>query len=366
MNKSIRFPALCINNKNIYENAKRIVELCLENGIKVSGVIKGANGIMNVAEEFIRAGCAHIASSRMEQLQAIKEYDPDVETMLLRIPMLSEVDDLIDYADISLNSEWETVEKINEACEKHEKFHRVILMLDLGDLREGFFYPQELIDLALHIENYMKNIKLAGVGTNLGCYGSVKPTNKNLGELCKVADDIEKKIGRKLEFVSGGATSSLPLLVSGEMPDGVNNLRIGEGILLNMDLPEIWEVNIEGMKQDTFTLQAEIIEIKEKPSYPCGELFIDAMGNKPTYKDRGIRKKALLAVGKQDFALHDKLIPLDKGVEIVGSSSDHMIIDIQNAEKLYKLGDILEFKMFYGPMLYLCGSEWVRKTYKDK
>ena len=363
MNKFKRFPALRINKKNIYENAKRIVELCMENGIKVSGVIKGANGIMSVSEEFIRAGCAHIASSRTEQLQAIKEYDPDVETMLLRIPMLSEVDDLIDFADISLNSEWETVEKINIACEKHEKFHRVILMIDLGDLREGFFYPQDLMDLALHIENDMKNIILAGVGTNLGCYGSVKPTHKNLEELCKVANDIEKKIGRKLEFVSGGATSSLPLIVSGEMPQGINNLRIGEGILLNMDLPEIWKVNIKGMKQDTFILEAEIVEIKEKPSYPVGELFIDAMGNKPTYEDRGIRKKALLAVGKQDFAIHDKLIPLDKGVEIVGSSSDHMIIDIQNAEKLYKIGDVLEFKMFYGPMLYLCSSEWVRKAY---
>lgn len=363
MEKTKGFPYLYINKEKIYENAKRVVEICGEKGIGVSGVIKGVNGIHAVSEEFLRAGCTQIASSRIGQLKAFKKKRPDIETMLLRLPMNTEIEEVILHSDISLNSEWETIELLEKKAQEFKITHKVILMMDLGDLREGFFEPEKLIELALHIEKNMNYVKLGGVGTNLGCYGSVKPTEKNLGDLCKIAFAIEEKIGRKLEFISGGATSSLPLLVSGNMPEGINNLRIGEGILLNMDLPELWDVDIVGMHKDNFILYTQIVEIKEKPSYPVGELFIDAFGNKPTYEDRGTRKRALLAIGKQDFAMHDKLIPLDEGVEIIGSSSDHTIIDIQDGKKEYKVGDIMAFRMFYGPMLHLCSSEWVEKIY---
>lgn len=363
MKKVKGFPALHIYKENIYENAKCVVELCGKHGIGVSGVIKGVNGLQIVTEKFIQAGCTQIASSRMEQLIDTKKHGYMIDTMLLRIPMKSELNDLVKHVDVSLNSESETIELIEKACAKIGKSHKVILMLDLGDLREGFFHAEELMDLAMHIENDLEFVKLGGVGTNLGCYGSVKPTVENLGALCIVAKNIEDRIGRKLEYVSGGATSTLPLVVSGEVPEGINNLRIGEAILLNMDMPELWEVHIEGLNQDTFLLEAQIIEIKKKPSYPVGELFIDAWGNKPTYEDRGVRTRALLAIGKQDFVMHDKLIPLDGGVEIIGSSSDHLIIDIENSSVGYKVGDTMKFKMFYGPMLHLCSSEWVRKTY---
>jgi len=363
MEKPKRFPYLYINREKIYENAKRVVEICGEKGIGVSGVIKGVNGIHAVSEEFLRAGCAQIASSRIGQLKDFKKRRPDIETMLLRVPMESEIEAVILHSDISLNSERETIELMEKKAEEFKVNHKVILMMDLGDLREGFFEQEKLIELALHIEKNMKYVKLGGVGTNLGCYGSVKPTIKNLGELCSIAAIIEEKIGRKLEFISGGATSSLPLLVSGEMPEGINNLRIGEGILLNMDLPELWEVDIAGMHKDTFILHAQIVEIKEKPSHPVGELFIDAYGNKPTYEDRGTRKRALLAIGKQDFAIHEKLVPMDEGIEIIGSSSDHTIVDIQDGKKEYKIGDVMKFRVFYGPMLHLCTSEWVEKVF---
>lgn len=363
MRKHKGYPALYIDKEKIYENAKCVVDLCRKNEIGVSGVIKGVNGIESVADSFIRAGCTEIASSRLEQLVDLKKHRPEVKTMLLRLPMKNEINEMVRFVDVSLNSEKNTVDLIEKACEKYVKEHQVILMLDLGDLREGFFYPDELFELAIHIEKNLKHLKLAGIGTNLGCYGSVKPTEKNLGLLCALAERIEKEIGRRLEYISGGATSSLPLLVSGKMPERVNNLRIGEGILLNMDLPEIWEVKIDGMHQDTFILKAQIVEIKEKPSYPVGELFIDAFGNKPVYEDRGIRKRALLALGKQDFALEDKLIPLDPDIVVIGSSSDHMIVDIEDSKHHYNIGDTVGFRMFYGPMLHLCSSEWVRKAY---
>lgn len=363
MTTTDKYPLLEINLNKIYENAKIIVEKCKENGITVSGIIKGVNGEERVARELVRAGCTYIASSRLEQLKELREKGYKIDTMLIRIPMRSEIEELAQYADISLNSEGKTIQLIEDACCKYNKQHGVVLMYDVGDLREGFIDAKELINQALYIENNLKHVKLMGIGTNLSCYGSIKPTHENLKQVTELADTIRKLIGRKLEIVSGGGTTSLPLLFNGEMPAGISNLRIGEAMLLNRDLPDLWGTEIPGMHNDTFVLKAQIIEIKDKPTYPIGEMYLNTSGNKPVYEDRGIRKRALLAIGKQDFVQQDNLIPLDENIELVGSSSDHTIIDIEGCKNKYEVGDIVQFYMYYSPMLYLCSSKWVKKKY---
>jgi len=361
--KELKYPILEINLKKIYENVKYMVDFCNTNGISVSGVVKGFNGLPRVVDQFINAGCKYIADSRMDQIIRLKEYGIDIPTMLIRIPMFSEIEELVKYVDISLNSEFDTLYRIERECLSQNKTHKVILMVDLGDLREGIIDENEVVDLASYVENSLKNVELFGIGTNLGCYGSIKPTEKNLSRLCRIAENIEKKIDRKLDVISGGATSSIPVLIDGKMPNKINNLRIGEGIILARDLSDYWGYDMSYMNKDTFVLKAQVVEIKDKPSYPIGEMFIDAFGNRPTFEDRGIRKRAILAIGKQDFSSHDQLIPCMKGVEIIGSSSDHLIVDVENCKQEIKLGDVMDFHMFYQPMLYLSSSASVTKVY---
>ncbi len=356
------YPMLEINLRKIYENTKVIVKLCEKMNISVSGVVKGSNADSKVIEQFINGGCKIIASSRMRQIKYIKNNYQDIENMLIRLPMNNEIEELVQHVDISLNSEKDTIDEIEYECKKQNKTHKVILMMDLGDLREGIIDEEEFINLSLYIENRLEKVKLYGVGTNLSCYGSVKPTVRNLSKLCDIATIIEDKINRKLDIISGGATTTIPLILSNQIPKKVNNLRIGEAILLGRDLEHYWKCNIN-LNKDTFILKTKIIEIKKKPSHPMGELFIDCFGNENTYLDKGIRKRAILAAGKQDFVFHSDLIPIDKEIEIVGSSSDHLIIDIQQCKKEYKVGDIVEFEMFYAPMLYLTESPDVEKKY---
>ncbi|WP_129595820.1 alanine racemase [Anaerophilus nitritogenes] len=359
-----RYPMLEVHTKKIYDNVKYMVDLCNEKGIEIAGVVKGFNGLPKVVDQFVEAGCKYIADSRMDQIIRLKEYGIKSPMMLIRIPMFSEIEELVKYVDISLNSEKETLDRIEKECKKQNKHHKVILMFDLGDLREGVFEEDELIELAIYVEEKLQYVELGGIGTNLGCYGSIKPTKDNLGKLCDLAESIEEKINRSLEIISGGATSSIPLLLDGDMPNKINNLRIGEGVLLAKDLDEFWGYDMSSMHQDTFVLKAQVVEVKNKPTHPIGEIFIDAFGNSPTYEDKGIRKRALLAIGKQDFALDDKLIPKMEGVQIVGSSSDHLIIDIHDCKENIKLGDIVDFTMYYPPMLYLSGSNSVHKVYR--
>ena len=360
MEQQSTYPRLEINLKKLESNVKEIVKRCGEKNIDVVGVIKGASGILECAKTVAKAGCEILASPRIEQIEAAREAEIDTKFMMLRSPMLSEIKEVIRLADISVNSEPAVLRALNEEAIKQNKIHEVMLMADLGDLREGIWDEKELIDVALEIENNLKSLKLNGLGTNLGCYGSIAPTASKLEKLVELAEEIEKNIGRKLDYISGGATTSLARIFDNDMPARINQLRIGEGFLLARDLDELWGYDVSFLHKDVFTLKAEVIEVKDKPSHPVGEIMFDAFGNRPTYIDKGIRKKALLGIGKVDYAYYDKILPKLKGVEVLGGSSDHTILDIEEAEKEIRVGDIIEFDLSYAALPFLSSSKNVK------
>jgi len=357
------YPRVEINLKKLRSNIDQMVSRCNSQGIDVAGVIKGCTGIPECAKQFEEGGCTFIASSRLEQLQDAKDFGIKLPLMLIRIPMLSEVTDVIKLTDISLNSEEVVLKALNDEAIIQGKKHQIILMADLGDLREGFWNKEELLDTAIKVETKMDGLELAGIGTNLGCYGSINATPEKLQELVDLAELIEKRIGRTLKYISGGATTSLPRVLEGNMPKRINLLRVGEGILLAKDLKDLWGMDMSFMYQDVFVLKAEVIEVKDKPSHPVGEIMFDAFGFKQEYTDRGIRRRALLALGKVDYAFPDMIYPRDKGIEILGASSDHTIVDVQDAERDFKVGDIMTFDLCYATIVYVTNTRNVKQIF---
>jgi len=352
-----RYPRLEVNLEHLRHNVVNIVEKCGAHGIQIAGVIKGATGLPEVAKAYDEGGAAMIASSRLEQLQAAKDAGIEKPLMLIRIPMLSEVKEVVKLTDISLNSEMEVIKALNQAAREEGKLHKVILMADLGDLREGFWEKDELIEACEYIENKMINVQLVGIGTNLGCYGSVMATVEKLEELCELAEAVEAKLGRELEYVAGGATSSLTRIWDHDIPKKINLLRIGEGILTALDMGRFYGYDISELYQDVFKLKAEVIEVKNKPTHPVGTITIDAFGQTPEYVDRGIRRRALLGVGRVDYGHWEDLICCEEGVEVIGASSDHTIVDVEDAVKDYKVGDIMEFEICYSTLVYVTSSD---------
>ena len=214
--------------------------------------------------------------------------------------------------------------------------------------------------MAFDGEAVLDHINLYGIGVNLTCYGAIIPKNDNLSQLVEIADKIREKYGVKLEMVSGGNSSSIYLIDKGELPEGINNLRLGESFLLGNDTA--YETKLPGTVGDGLILQAQIIELKEKPSLPIGEVGVDAFGEKPYYEDRGIMKRAIIGIGKQDTDL-GSMTPVDPQVEIMGGSSDHIILDVTHCDKEYKVGDIVEFELGYGGMLKTATSAYVEREY---
>ena len=348
------YPSLEIDLRKLGDNVKKVTDICKKYGIIVAGTIKGTTGIPECAKVFADNGAVEIASSRLNQIQYAKDIGIRLPMLLLRIPMLSEVSEVIRLCDISLNSEISVLRGLNEEAKKQGKVHRVILMADIGDLREGFWDKEEMTEAALTVEKEMENLHLFGIGTNVGCYGSVDPTKEKLNELVDVAEKIEERLGRRLEIISGGATSSLKRLIDGDIPERINHLRLGEGILLARDLEEFYGYDMSFLNRDVYTLKAEVIEVKDKPTHPVGQLAVDAFGKTPEYTDRGIRKRALLAIGKVDYGSSiEEIFPRIQGIEVIGASSDHTIIDIEDCHEDIKVGDVLEFDVDYASLCYL-------------
>lgn len=361
-----RYPKLVIDLNKLKNNIDKVKMICDAEGIELAGIVKGCNGLIPCVEQFERAGCRWIGSSRLEQLEPLRNEGIQAELLLVRIPMLSEAEEVVRICDYSLNSEMAVIRELNKYAGIYDKKHHVILMEDLGDLREGFWDKEEMVDAALMIENEMHNLHLAGIGVNVGCYGSIMATTEKLQEIVDSAEMIENKIGRELEIISGGATSSLMRVMDGNMPKRINMLRVGEGILLAYDLPALYGYDMENMYQDVFTLRGEVIEVKDKPSHPVGEIGFDAFGHKIQYEDRGIRRRALLAMGKLDYGHPDEIRCRTKGIEILGASSDHTILDIQelvNSGGDLKVGDIVEFDINYLSMVYVTSSDNIKKVY---
>lgn len=348
-----RYPQLEIDLSALRSNAQHIVRRCHERHIRVCGVVKGADGLPEVARALRQCGADELGTSRLEQVEKCRAAGIGGPWLLIRIPGLTELPDVVRLCETSLQSERVTLDALEEECVLQGKTHRVIVMADLGDLREGFWDKDEMVDVCVHVERELPHVVLAGIGVNLTCYGSTKPTPEKMQELLAIADRIERRIGRKLEIVSGGATSSYTLVHWGTMPERINHLRIGEAILLGKDLQVDWGIrDMDYLRMDTFTLRAEVVEVRDKPTYPIGEFAIDAFGHKPVYEDRGIRRRAILALGRADVGELESLLPREEGITVIGGSSDHCILDVEDCPRRLEVGDVVEFSLCYSHMLY--------------
>lgn len=355
-----QYPHVEIDLGKLKENLAALQERCQASSIEITGIVKGFSALPPAVKAYEEVGMHSVGSSRMDQLRRLREAGITAQLMLIRIPMPCEVEEVVRWSDISLESEIAVLRALNQAAERAGKRHKVILMVDLGDLREGFWDRDELVSAALEVEREMSHLELLGLGTNLGCYGSVQATPEKMEELVAAAEQVEQAIGRRLDILSGGASSSLHMVLDGTMPPRINHLRVGEGILLG----SIWGCNMEFMHKDIFTLRAQVIESKVKPSHPVGVLSVDAFGRTRTYVDRGHRHRCLLAMGRVDYGECDDLVPREAGIKVLGASSDHTILDVEDGVRPFAVGDVIEFDLCYATMVYLTGSRSVHIYYK--
>ncbi len=349
----MNYPRLDIKLDTIKNNVFEVNKLCNNHGIKVTGITKVFCATPEIVQAYIDGGLDRVGDARIENLKKISKFK--LEKWLIRVPSLSQIKDVVSYCDVSLNSEVDTIIAINKEAIIQNKIHKVILMVDLGDLREGFINIEDLLETKSKITK-LSNVKLYGIGTNLSCFSFIMPSREKMDNLKKIASQLNQEN----IIISGGNSSSINLMLDGGIPQSINNLRLGESLLFGKE--RCTYTYLKNTKSNAFILNAEIVEIKDKPSIPWGTVGVDSYGKKPKKPvNQGIIKRCILAIGKLDCDI-ETMHPIDKGIKILGASSDYLIVQILY-NKEYKVGDIIQFELGYFSLMRAMNSDYVIKNY---
>jgi ornithine racemase len=354
---------IIVDRRKLKHNFQFLERLFRKHNVHWGVVTKLLCGNPTYLKEIIALGTKELMDSRISNLRAIKRIDPEIRTMYIKPPPRRSIKGVVRYADVSLNSDLETLRLISVEAGKQGKVHEVIIMIEMGELREGVL-GETLLDFYREVFT-LPHIKIIGLGTNLNCLYGVMPSRDKLIQLSLYRQIIELTFKKKIEFLSGGTSVTIPMLFNNQVPPGVNHFRIGETLYFGADL--FTGKTIRGMRDDVISLKAEIIELIEKPLVPEGIMAENPSGESFEIKQEDYGKtswRALLDIGLLDIN-PDFLIPLDKNMKQAGASSDILVLDLGKNPNKYEVGDFIEFKMKYMGALRLFNSDYVVKRMKD-
>jgi predicted amino acid racemase len=348
---------LTIDLRKIEENARAIVRALP--GVRIVGVTKVTCGTPEVAHAMLAGGVAALGESRLENAERLRAAGITAPIWLLRAPTPGLAAETIRFADVSLVSEIAIAEALEAAAASAAVRHGIVAMVDIGDLREGM-WPDALTPFLRRVST-LGHLDVLGIGASLTCYGAIVPDAENLGLLGRLATEAEHQVGHALTVSAGSSTSIAPVM-SGVGRAFVDNLRIGEAIVLGVDPATRAPIPGLGLHRDALTLSAPVIECAAKPSKPIGTCSQDAFGNVPAFADLGMRRRAICAIGRQD-APPEGLTPVDPHVRVLGASSDHLVLDVEDLPVPPEIGGSLEFTPGYGATLALFTSPYVAKAF---
>jgi len=351
---------LIINIEALKHNLDAVGRQMEQHGASWTVVTKVLCGHSDTIKALQKLGIRSIGDSRLDNLRDIERIVPDFETWYLRIPDVSSIPEVVKYSDVSLNSEIAIIKLLNEEARRQDKIHRIIMMVELGDLREGIL-PGSLVRFYEEVF-HLSNIEVLGIGANLGCLAGVIPTVDQFMQLVLYRELLELKFKHKLPLLSAGSTVVLPLIEEKQLPKAINHFRIGEAVFLGSNL--IHGGTLPDLSNEVFLLEAEIAEIKEKGLVPMGETgtstapFETDVEDESTPGQRGYR--ALVSIGHLDTDIGG-LTPINPKHRTAGASSDITVINIGDDSGGLKVGDSIKFRVNYSALLRLMNDKYITK-----
>jgi predicted amino acid racemase len=355
---------ITLNKQKLRENYQKLDDLFKEHHINWAVVSKLLCGNRKYLESINELGVQQICDSRVTNLRAIKAINPTIETVFIKPPAKRSVARVVEFADISFNTELETIKLLSHAAVAAGKLHKIVIMIELGELREGVM-REHLVEFYRDVFK-LPGIEVIGIGTNLTCMYGVLPNHDKLIQLCIYKELIETKFNRKIPYVSGGASVTIPLIENGLLPAGVNHFRVGETLYLGTNVYH--NTTFDEMHNDVFKLYAEVIEVSEKPMITMGELGHNLTGEIMEFDQQNAGEsahRAIVDIGLLDIEV-EHLTPYEPYMHIVGSSSDMTVIDLGTNATGIKTGDLIEFKMDYMGILRIMHSKYIDKKFEEE
>ena len=363
---------LIIHIEKIKENIKSLSDYFNKHQIEWSLITKVFSGdktfLKNLLTQDVIEKINSVGDSRLTSLKNLKSVNSAMKTIYIKPPAKIYADEVVKYADISLNTSFSTIAALNESAQKAKKIHQIIIMIELGELREGV-NQSEIMSFYEKVFQ-LSNIEVIGIGSNLGCMYGVEPTYDKLMQLLLYKELISAKFNKNLQLVSGGSSITLPLIENKSIPLGINHFRIGEAVFFGVS--PLDNKKFKNLSTDTFEFAANIIELEEKKIVPDGIISDANVGHAADYQKENIGEysyKAILDFGLLDVD-KDNIDPIDTNLSFVGITSDMLVVDIgknkhPNGKKKYKIGDKVYFKPNYMAVARLLNSKFIDKTFKN-
>lgn len=355
---------IVLNRKKLRHNYRYLDSIFKENDIEWGIVAKVFCGSKLYLKEIVNLGVRQICDSRITNLKIIKSIAPSIETVFIKPAAKRYISSVVKYADASFNTEYETIKMLSDEAVRQNKVHKIIIMIELGELREGVM-RDEFVDFYAKVFE-LPNIEVAGIGTNLTCMYGVLPSQDKLVQLCLYEQLVEAKFNKSIPYISGGTSVTIPLIDKGLLPRGINHFRVGESLFLGTDVYN-YQANPK-LYQDVFKLYAEIVELREKPMVPDGDIGHNLTGDELSFGDStadDTSYRAIIDVGLLDVE-PDHIFPTSKNIKIVGSSSDMMVVDLGEDYQKYKVGSLIEFDLNYMGILRVMNCDYVDKRVVDE
>jgi predicted amino acid racemase len=342
--------------KHNYTYLKNLFEV---NDMEFAIVSKLLCGTTSFLQELVNLGVKQVADSRVTNLERVKKLDSTIQTIYIKPPAKRSIKKIVKYADVSCNSELQTILWLNEEAKRQSKVHNVLIMIEMGDLREGVM-GDDLMNFYAEIFD-LSHINVVGLGTNLNCLHGVMPSSDKLVQLGLYKQLIESRFGRELRWVSGGTSVVLPLIFRQQIPRSTNHFRIGETLYFGNNL--FTNEAIPSMRQDVFQLKAEIIEITDKPKVPFGEMSTNPSGEEFFFDEEDYGQtvhRAIIDIGILDVN-PDFLFPVDERVKVGPASSDMLVVEVPSNSD-YQVGQVIDFRVEYMAALRLLNSFYIEKV----
>jgi predicted amino acid racemase len=313
-------------------------------GIGVTGVTKAVCGHPAIAQAMLDGGASGLADARISNVQRLRSAGMTGPITLIRTPMISQADEVVQSCEASYNTEMLVIAALAATAIRKGAVHGIVLMVEMGDQRDGIL-PENLADIAQQVMQ-MSGVALKGIGANFACLSGLAPTTLQMAAFCDLANEVEGVCGPFLKIVSGGNSANLPWALGEHATGRVNDLRLGEAILLGVE--PVSGDQISGMHTDAFTLVAEVIETNAKPP-PSPIALIDPTTGRLRFETTSAASaRMILAMGHQDTDILGLSMPV--GSTLIGATSDHLVIGTPRS--LPTVGSEVRFQMNYNALMH--------------
>lgn len=344
------YPKLLWKKGALQQNIETLDLYCQRQGLRWIAVTKGFCAHLPMIDTLIHSGVRHIADSKWQHLQKVKERYPHIQGDLIRIPTRREIPEAVAVADRIVVTSYEVAEALNIEAHRQNKIQHLLVFLELGDRREGVL--QEKATTLLKKLDHLPHVQVAGVGMNVTCFGGVVPNEEKMEEWSSVIQHLP----RRYDVYSGGSSSVLETVWRGENLPYVTELRIGEALLFGVEAS--YGKELSNMRQDVFELQAEVVEVEWKPNTPAGACSTRTFQQSERKGTEMIRRRAIINIGAQDVAV-EAVQPIDPNIKIVGWCSDYTVLDVTDARQDIHVGSVIAFHLEYAALLRLTTSPYV-------